>query len=93
MVPLYVLLKNEFQIASSLNAINRESQHAGQSYTFVNVCVITVVLFYICEEHIISIEILYQKAYTLKLSDLISVIRNVTIFVIVEFPSAFYITM
>jgi hypothetical protein len=84
----WYLLKNEFQSASSFNAMNQDSQHTGQSYAFVNNCVITIVLFYICEEFI-SIEILYQKTYTLNLSDTNSVLRNVTIFVIVEFPYAF----
>jgi hypothetical protein len=88
----WYLLKNEFQSASSLNAMNQNSQHAGQSYAFVNNYVITIVLFYICEE-LISIQILYQKTYTLNLSDIISVLRNVTIFVIVEFSYALYISM
>lgn len=87
-----MLLRNEFQSASSLNAINRESQHAGQSYTFVNICVISIVLF-IFVKNIISIEILYQKAYTLNLSDIISALRNVTIFVIVDLSYAFHTSM
>jgi hypothetical protein len=122
-LPDYVLLKNEFQSASSLDAINRESQHAGLSYTFVYICVIIIVLFYICKEHIISIQILYQKAYTLtlnpltwkiwwapnnasrrqvgfnsafkglNLSDIISALRYVTVFVIAELLYAFHTSM
>jgi hypothetical protein len=57
---VYVLLKNEFQIASSFNALNRDSQHAGQSYTFVNICVIIIVFYCVGEEHTIAIEILCQ---------------------------------
>jgi hypothetical protein len=57
---VYVLLKNEFQIASSFNALNRDSQHAGQVLTFVNICVIIIVFYYDGEEHTIAIEILYQ---------------------------------
>lgn len=87
-----MLLRNEFQSTSSLDVINRESQQAGQSYTFVNICVINIVLF-IFVKNILFQHILYQKAYTLNLSDIISALRNVTIFVIVELPYAFHTSM